>query len=126
MSKHVLKTVSESMELLGIEYGFAVYSNEPVVYPYFVGEYQETESITEDGLQEATFILTGFSRDSWISLENAKDTIENYFCKDGRVFTADDGSAAVLSYAQSLVIPKEDAELKSIQINLSVKEWKVN
>lgn len=127
MSKQVLKLVSDAMTALGIEYGFVEYSNDPVVYLYFVGEYQETEGFTEDGLQEGTFILTGFTRDSWLTLEEAKDKIENYFNRvSGYTVITDNGSGVAIFYADALVVPTGDAELKSIQINLSVKEWKVN
>jgi hypothetical protein len=127
MSKQVLKLVSDAMTSLGIEYGFVTYSKNPVIYPYFVGEYQETESMTEDGLQECTFILTGFSRDSWLTLEEAKEKIENYFNKvSGYTVITDNGSGVAIFYADALIVPTGDAELKSIQINLSVKEWKVN
>lgn len=127
MSKQVLKLVSDAMTSLGIEYGFVTYSKNPVIYPYFVGEYQETESMTEDGLQECTFILTGFSRDSWLTLEEAKEKIENYFNKvSGYTVITDNGSGVAIFYADTLIVPTGDAELKSIQINLSVKEWKVN
>ena len=127
MSKQVLKVVSDAMESLNIEYGFYTYSNRPIVYPYFVGEYTETETFTEDGLQECTFLLTGFSRDSWLTLETAADKIRDYFDKvSGKTVIADNGSAVAIFYANSLVVPTGDAELKSIQINLSVKEWKVN
>lgn len=126
MSKHVLKIVSDAMEALGIEYGLGTYAGNPIVYPYFVGEYTETEAINEDGLQESTFLLTGFSRDAWLTLENAKERIQDYFDKvSGKVVMADDGSAVAIFYAYSLIVPTGDAELKSIQIQLSVKEWSV-
>ena len=122
-----LKSIKTAMSALGLNYGFVTYERKPIVYPYFVGEYTETEGFTEDGLQEATFMLTGFNRgqSAWLALENAKKTIENYFTREGRTFTADDGSIAVIMYGYSFPVPKEDAELKSIQINLTVKEWKV-
>jgi hypothetical protein len=114
------------MEALGIEYAFGVYEGNPVVYPYFVGEYTETESITEDGLQESTFMLTGFSRDTWLTLETAKERIENYFNRvSGKTVITDSGSGVAIFYAHSLIVPTGDAELKSIQINLNIKEWKV-
>jgi hypothetical protein len=123
----VLKLVSDAMTSLGIEYSFAEYTKKPVIYPYFVGEYQETESTTEDGLQETTFMLTGFSRDSWLTLEEAKEKIENRFNKvSGYTVIADNGSGVAVFYADSMIVPTGDAELKRIQINLSVKEWKVN
>lgn len=127
MSKQVLKIIDQGMTALGLEYGFGEYFGNPVVYPYWVGEYQEVEPNTEDGLQESTFLLTGFSRGSWLDLENAKERIENYFNKvSGKIVMADNGSAVAIFYASSLIVPTGDAELKKIQINLSVKEWSVN
>lgn len=127
MSKAVLKIISDAMTELGIEYGFATYSKYPVVYPYFVGEYTETESTTEDGLQESTFILTGFTRDAWLTLENAAEKIQNYFGRvSGKTVITDNGSGVAIFYANSLIVPTGDAELKSIQINLDIKEWSVN
>lgn len=127
MSKQILKVVSDAMTALNLEYGFGVYSGDPVVYPYFVGEYTEEEPMNEDGLQETTFLLNGFSRDSWLTLENAKERIENYFHKvSGKTVMADDGSAVAVFYANALIVPTGDAELKRIQINLHCKEWSVN
>ena len=117
------------MNSLGLQYGFGEYGGNAegqIVYPYFVGEYMETESTTEDGLQETTFILTGFSRESWEALENAKEKIEKYFSLSGRVGITSNGTGVAIFYAHSLIVPTGDAELKSIQINLSIKEWKVN
>lgn len=127
MSKQILKVVSEAMTALNLEYGFGVYTGDPVIYPYFVGEYTEEEPMNEDGLQETTFLLNGFSRDSWLTLENAKERIENYFHKvSGKTVMADDGSAVAVFYANALIVPTGDAELKRIQINLHCKEWSVN
>jgi len=127
MSKQSLKIISDAMTALGIEYGFGEYSGNPVVYPYFVGEYTETEPFTEDGLQESTFLLTGFSRGSWLMLEEAKEKIENYFNKvGGKTVIASNGNAVAIFYGNSLIVPTGNAELKRIQINLSIKEWKVN
>lgn len=127
MSKNTLKVISDAMTALGLEYSFGRYNKKKVVYPYFVGEYQETESFTEDGLQESTFLLTGFSRDTWLTLEDAKQKIALYFNKvSGKTTIMDDGSAVVVFYAQSQNVPTNDAELKRIQINLNVKEWTVN
>lgn len=124
-----LSIVSEALASLGIEYGFGVYSGNAagqIVYPYFVGEYTESTPLNEDGLQEATFMLTGFHRGTWEELETAKAKIENYFNKvSGKTVMADDGSAVIIFYDSALIIPKEDAQLKSIQINLSVQEWSV-
>ena len=127
MSKNLLKVVSDGMAELGLEYEFGEYTKEPIVYPYFVGEYTETEPVTEDGLQETTFMLSGFTRDKWLTLENAKAKIENYFNKVyGKTVMVDDGSAVAVFYGSSLIVPTGDEELKKIQINLQCKEWKVS
>ena len=127
MSKQVLKLVSDSMKDMGIEYGFGVYAKRPVKYPYFVGEYTEQEAMTEDGLQEATFLLTGFHRGTWSELEDTKEKIEKYFNQvSGKTVITDNGSGVAVFYANSLIVPTADAELKSIQVNLNIKEWKVN
>ncbi|MBO7252415.1 MAG: hypothetical protein J6V25_07300 [Oscillospiraceae bacterium] len=127
MSKRILKLVSNAMSSLGIEYAFATYRKHPIVYPYFVGEFSDTEGYTESGLQEGTFILNGFTRDEWLTLEDAKERIENYFNKvSGKIVMADNGSAVAIFYANSMVVPTGDPELKRIQINLHTNEWSVN
>ena len=77
-------------------------------------------------LQESTFILNGFTRGTWLSLEESKNKIEQYFNKvSGKTVIAESGNAVAVFYSSSLVIPTGDAELKRIQINLTVKEWSV-
>lgn len=129
MTSKPLQIIADAMDALGIEYGFGVYRGNAagkIVYPYFVGEYTETPPLYENGLQESTVMLTGFHRGTWEQLEAAKAKIENYFNKvSGKTVMADDGSAVIVFYDNALVIPKEDAELKCIQINLSVQEWSV-
>lgn len=127
MSKNALKIISNAMSSMGIEYELGTYTKKPVVYPYFVGEYQESEPMTEDGHQETTFMLNGFSRGSWADLENAKERIETYFNRvQGNIVMAEDGSAVAIFYSDALIVPTGDAELKRIQINLKIHEWKVN
>lgn len=127
MMKETLKIISDAMESLGIEYDFGTYTRNPVVYPYFVGEYNETEPFTEDGLQESTFLLNGFTRGAWLDLENAKEKIEGYFNKvSGNTVITENGSGVAIFYAVAQIVPTGDAELKRIQINLSIQEWRVN
>ena len=125
MSKQVLKIISDAMNSLGLEYDFGTYKKNPVVYPYFVGEYQETEPMTEDGLQETTFLLSGFHRGEWRTLEEAREKIEKYFGFGGKAVITDNSGVAVF-YAGTLIVPTGDAELIKIQVNLNIKEWKVN
>lgn len=124
MSIAVLSYISDALESAEINYEFGQWSSDPVPDPYFVGEYTEPESMTEDGLQEATFLLTGFSRSAWAVLESAKEKIEKLFSSNIRMLSS--GSGVGIFYAGAMIVPTDDAELKRIQINLTIKEWKVN
>lgn len=129
MTKAGLKIISDAMEALGLNYGFGEYrlgEEEEAPETYFVGEYQEITPANESGMQESTFLITGFSRGSWLALEDAKEAIRDYFNKvSGKTVIAEDGSAVAIFYANNFVLPTGDAELKKIQINLDVKEWSV-
>lgn len=124
MTKESLKAVSDSMEALGLNYALMRWEGGPD-YPYFVGEYQEVPMTTEDGLQETDFTLTGYTRGSWLDLETAKEQIMKYFHPIwGKRVITDETGVAIL-YANSFAVPTVEAELKKIEINLIIKEWKV-
>lgn len=127
MGSNVLQAVSNALTSAGISYEFGEWTSD-LVYPYWTGEYHELEQRNEDGMNETTFILTGWTRDSYIALEQDKEKIMNQFHqRDGLRVTADDGSVVAIFYVSSIGgIPTGDAELKKIEVNLTVKEWKVN
>lgn len=127
MSKRVLTHIASAFADMGIEYGFMQYGKNPIVYPYFVGDYSDINQTEEDGMQEGNFRLIGFSRDTWETLETARTKIENRFdpvCGDIKIY--EDGSCTAVFYGGSQTINTLDAELKRISITLQVKEWKVN
>lgn len=125
MTMEVLNFISSNLEQIGIDYEFEEWTSDPVPEPYFVGEYSETESFDESGLQEATFILTGTAR-TWILLELAKAKIEKLFSKvTGKMAILENHSGIAVFYSNSFPVPTGDAELKRIQINLTIKEWSV-
>ena len=123
MSIAALKFISDNLDALSIPYELGVWSSDPVPDPYFVGEYNEPESaeLEENGLQEIDFILTGTGT-TWIGLENAKEIIENNISKTAIL---PNGNGIAVFYTGSLLIPTGDAELKRLQINLNIKEWRV-
>lgn len=123
MSKDVLCFIDKILTSEKINYEFGEWTSD-IVYPYFVGEYQESPPTTEDGLHEATFILVGFSRGSWLDLENAKETIEKLFSNLTTILS--NGSGLAIFYDGAMIVPTGDAELKRIEIRLNIKEWKVN
>ena len=118
----VLEYINKQLKSIGINYAFMRWKGE-ISYPYFVGEYNEPEPTEEDQYVETTFILTGFTRGTWKELLQEKTRIENLF--SSHTTTLDDGSGVVISYAGSFPIPIEEEELKKIQINIKIQEWRV-
>ena len=129
MSIEALAMVKEAMSDMGLDYAFMEYKQEPgeaLPETYFVGEYQELEPVNEDGEEDTIFILNGFSRGKWLKREEAKDTVLGSFPQAvGRTAAPGQGSVTAIFYGNSLPVPVEDGELKRMQINLTVKEWKV-
>ncbi len=123
MTSEVLGFVASKLDEIGIDYEFGEWTSFPVPEPYFVGEYSESESFTEDGEQDVNFMLTGTSR-TWLSLEEAKEKIEKLF-SNGITAILENHSGVAVFYSNASPIPTGDAELKRIQINLLIKEWKV-
>lgn len=120
-----IEVIADAMNDMGLEYDCMERKSDPV-YPYFTGEYSETPPVSEDGMQECTFILNGFSRDTWLSLEEAKNTIKEYFDRtNGRTVRTAEGHVVAVFYENSFPVPTGDKELKRIQINLTIKEWSV-
>ena len=122
---NVRKIIADAMESLGLNYAYLEWLDDPVDM-YFTGEYQEGEAVDESGQTDISFILTGFSRVGIEALEEAKETIKQHFDNVSGVVIADSSSAVAIFYAGSFPVRTMDAELKKIQVNLSVKEWSVN
>lgn len=118
-----LKFISDNLGAIAVPYEFGEWTGD-LQYPYFVGEISETPSPTEDGSEESTMLLTGFTRGKYIDLENIKKKIKELFNPiNGLCAKTDSGSIAVF-FNGSNYIPTGEADLKRIQINLLIKEWK--
>lgn len=117
----VLGIIKTEMDSMGIPYEFMEWTD-AVQYPYWIGEYSETPTDTEDGAKECTVILTGTTKGTWLELEQTRARIENRFFH-GVNYSTDDG-AVVIHYGNSFPVPTGEADLKRIQINLQVKEWR--
>ena len=122
-----LKFINDVIVAAGIHYEFLEYTSSlEDISTYWVGEYNEEEPYTEDGLSETQFILTGTGKEFWKDLEREREIIKNLF-PDARGKTAilDDGSGIAVFYCNAFPVPTGDGFLKRLQINLKVKEWEV-
>lgn len=120
--KTILKYIDNLLTNQGINYAFMRWE-EDIVYPYFVGEYNEISVSEENRMHEYSFTITGFTRGTWNELEEAKSKIEKVF--ESHTTILENGSGVVISYNGAFPIPIDDGELKRIQINLTIQEWRV-
>ncbi len=118
-----LKFINEQMGIIAVPYDFGEWSSD-ITYPYFVGEITEEPTMTEDGFEESTLLLTGFHRGTMLDLLTAKEKIKRHFDPIyGARGNTDSGAIAVF-FDGFFPIPTGEADLKKIQINLKIKEWK--
>lgn len=125
--EEVLGFINKALEDAGVPYEFLEWT-QGVTYPYFVGEYSEFEPDNEGGEEDKSFILTGFYRgnNARYELEKMREKIEATFpAIGGKVAALDSGSVVAIFYGNSSYIPTGEEELYKIQINLSIKLWKV-
>lgn len=121
MNTETLSYINKLLKESGLHYSFVRWNGE-LVFPYWIGEYSEVDSIYEDGMVETDFILTGTTEESWFTLQQEKEKIEKLF-RD-RTTILESGIGLSISFERSLIVPTESDTLKRIQINLSVKEWR--
>lgn len=121
MNTETLSYINKLLKESGLHYSFVRW-NGKLVFPYWIGEYSEVDSIYEDGMVETDFILTGTTEESWLTLQQEKEKIEKLF-RD-RTTILESGIGLSISFERSLIVPTESDTLKRIQINLSVKEWR--
>lgn len=118
-----LKFISDELGAIAVPYEFGRWTKD-IQYPYFVGELTESPITTEDGYQESYMLLNGFTRGKYIDLEEIKEKIKAHFNPiTGLCAKTDSGSIAVF-FNGANYIQTNEADLKRIEINLQIKEWK--
>lgn len=122
MTPEGLNFISDALKPL-INYHFLYYKTDRVEYPYWVGEYIETEYSAETNYQETPFILTGVTRGSYLELEKQKEIIKKALKDKRAILPSGTGIAVYFDY--SMPIRVDDIELQKIQINLTIQEWEV-
>lgn len=119
-----LKFINRQMAAAKVPYEFGQWSS-AVTYPYFVGEISESPAYTEDGQEQSTMILTGFHRGNFSDLLAVMEQLKSLFNPvHGLRGTTNNGSAIVVFFDGYFIVPSGEAELKKIQINLKIYEWK--
>ena len=124
MSIAGLQYIANLLQGMGVPYRFMRWEEQPPDDYYTVGEYIEVAGATreENGRQDATFILRLFTRQNWMALERAKAKIESGLPKTAIL---PDGTGIAVFYESAMIVPTGDMVLKSMQINMTIQEWKV-
>lgn len=121
-----LQFINEQMDILAVPYEFGEWTSD-VQYPYGVGEITEEPTTTEDGFEQSTLLLTFFNSGSegvLLGLEEIKEKIKKHFPSIYGLRAATEGGSITVYYGGAFYVPTNEAELKRIQINLIIKEWK--
>ena len=118
-----LKFINEQLDSIAVPYEFMEWTS-PVVYPYGVGEITEDPITTEDGAEQSTLLLTFFHRGKMIDLLTIMEKIKKHFPPIYGLRGETDSGAIAVFYDGFLPIPSGEADLKKIQINLKINEWK--
>lgn len=120
--KDVLEVLKEELiDNLDLNYCFKKYTKPKVTYPYIVGEYIETSKTNEDNRKTGQIILSIFTRNSILEIENVAEKIENYFqffCKEKRK------SIVSMEYENRVSDDTNDDEIKKIEVYLKFNKWK--
>jgi len=116
--------INSRLKALGIPYAFMRWNEKPPDDYYFVGEYTEISSPTkeENGMQETTIFLRGYTWKDWQLLEEAKEKIESSL---PITTILENGNGLAVFYDTAMPVPTSVDNFKSIKINLTVQEWKV-
>ena len=123
MNTETLSYINKLLKESGIHYSFVRWNGE-LVFPYWIGEYSEVDSIYEDGMVESDFILTGTTEESWLTLQQEKEKIEKLLDKITTILES--GIGLSISFERSLIVPTESDAMKRIQMNFSIREWRNN
>lgn len=118
-----LAFINEQMGIIAVPYEFGEWSSD-ITYPYFVGEITELPTMTEDGFEESDLILTGFHRGTMLDLLTVKERIKKHFDPICGLRGNTDSGAIAVFFDGFFPVPTGEADLKKIQINLKIKEWK--
>lgn len=113
----ILTILNDELEALNIPYTFDEWDNE-IELPQFIGEIHETPTNDEDGLNEYSFILTGYGT-NYSELFEFSDKLKTKY-KTGAIV-----NNIVITYKNTDIIENNTEDLKQIQINLKIKNWSI-
>ena len=115
--------IEQELRKISVPYEFGQWTK-AVKYPYFVGELGQDNITAEDGVFETPFILNGWNRGKTLDLEVIKEKVIKHFNPIYGLRIPTETGALIITYESANYIPQNDSDLKKIEINLKITEWK--
>nr|DAG62912.1 MAG TPA: hypothetical protein [Caudoviricetes sp.] len=115
--------IEQELRKISVPYEFGQWTK-AVKYPYFVGELGQDNITAEDGVFETAFILNGWNRGKTLDLEVIKEKVIKHFNPIYGLRIPTETGALIITYESANYIPQNDSDLKKIEINLKITEWK--
>ena len=123
MTRESLAFIASALSKTGIQYAYQRWNGKGADM-YWIGSYVEQQYLPEDQSQLTLFLLDGFSTNgSWSWLEIEKEVIKALFSDVRELLTSNSGISVRVESVQT--IPTGTADVKRIEIQLLVKEWRV-
>ena len=125
MTQEALAILRGAMADIHLPYALGQYRAHPLPETYFVGQWADSESFTEDGREDSTITLLGYSRTGLDALLAASRAIQARFPAYGWTCITESGSGLAISFAGASLLTDIDGAARRISINLNIKEWSV-
>lgn len=113
----VLTVLKNEFDSMNIPYTFDEWDRE-IELPQFIGEISEVPTTDEDGKNEYSFILTGYAT-SYSELFTFAEQLRNKYKIPYIV------DKVVIKYDNMTTIDNGTEDLKQIQVNLTIKDWRM-
>lgn len=120
--KEILKILNKELKTnLKLNYCLIEYDKSEVKYPYLIGTYIEDNNTNEDNRKSGEFILSAFTKNKLLELENVADNIQEHF----KFFSTDiDNSVISIEYDRRQPVDTNDKKIKRLDIYLKYIKWK--
>lgn len=112
------------IDVLHLPYAFNEWKDDDFPETYWIGELQEVPTILENGYEESIFILTGTTRGNWLDIMQTKNSLKEHFSPIYGLRGNTESGSIVIFYESSISVPTGEADLKRLQINFRIKEYK--
>ena len=115
---------TQLIDVLHLPYAFMEWKEDDFPETYWIGELQEIPTTLENGYEESVFILTGTTRGKWFEIMQTKKDLKEHFSPIHGLRGDTDGGSITVFYENSIPVPTGEADLKRLQINFRIKEYK--